>query len=167
MSNDIKLSPKYGLNPTIPICFWCGQEKDEVALMGKLGDSRKGEDIEAPKHCIVNYDPCDKCKELFDKGIHVIGVTNQPIVKGMYPMVDDGKQTLYPTGSMFVGTEDWAVRFLTVNQQETMIEDVLSKKVLLLPDELVVDMIKESKAKEMEVNIPEDLKEEVQSNEDN
>lgn len=167
MSNDIKLSPKYGVNPTIPICFWCGQEKNEVALMGKLGDSRKGEDIEAPRHCITNYDPCDKCKELFSKGIHVIGVTSQPIVQGMFPMVNDGQQTLYPTGSMFVGTEDWVTRFLTANQQEAMIEDVLAKKVLLLPDELVVDMIKEMKIKEMEVNIPEELKEEVQSNEHN
>ena len=33
MSNaGIKLSPKHGLNPTIPVCFWCGEERNEVAL---------------------------------------------------------------------------------------------------------------------------------------
>ena len=166
MNNSIKLSPKYGVNPTIPICFWCGQEKNEVALMGKIEDSRKKEDIEAPKHCIINYEPCDKCKELFAKGIHVIGVVNQPITEGMFPIVNDDKQTLYPTGSMFVATEDWAKRFLTANKQEKMIDDVLEKKVLLIPDEIVVSMIKEHKAVEMHVNIPEELKEEVSSNED-
>lgn len=32
--SGIKLSPKYGVNPTIPVCFWCGKEKNEIALMG-------------------------------------------------------------------------------------------------------------------------------------
>ena len=39
MSNaGIKLSPKHGLNPTIPVCFWCGEERNEVALLGHIGD---------------------------------------------------------------------------------------------------------------------------------
>lgn len=25
---EITLSPKYGVNPTIPVCFWCGEEKN-------------------------------------------------------------------------------------------------------------------------------------------
>ena len=49
MSNaGIKLSPKHGLNPTIPVCFWCGEERNEVALLGHIGDGRKHEDFEAP-----------------------------------------------------------------------------------------------------------------------
>ena len=36
MSKSIRLSPAHGVNPTIPICFWCGNEKNEIALMGKL-----------------------------------------------------------------------------------------------------------------------------------
>ena len=64
---DILLSPKHGLNPTIPICFWCGEEKNEIALMGRIGDARKGEDFEAPMHAVLDYEPCDKCRE---KNVH-------------------------------------------------------------------------------------------------
>lgn len=67
MSKRIKLSEKYGVNPTIPVCFWCGESKNEIALLGRLGDARKGEDIEAPKNMVLDYEPCDKCKEKFTK----------------------------------------------------------------------------------------------------
>jgi hypothetical protein len=30
----MRLHNEYGLNPTIPICFFCGESKDEVALLG-------------------------------------------------------------------------------------------------------------------------------------
>ena len=53
MSNaGIKLSPKHGLNPTIPVCFWCGEERNEVALLGRIGDGRKHEDFEAPRYMV-------------------------------------------------------------------------------------------------------------------
>lgn len=31
-SNNITLSPKYGVNPTIPVCFWCGESKAEAPI---------------------------------------------------------------------------------------------------------------------------------------
>lgn len=65
MSNaGIKLSPKHGLNPTIPVCFWCGEERNEVALLGHIGDGRKHEDFEAPMHMVIDYDAVRKmpCK---------------------------------------------------------------------------------------------------------
>ena len=36
--SGIKISPKYGVNPTIPVCFWCGKQKNEIALMGHMKD---------------------------------------------------------------------------------------------------------------------------------
>ena len=42
MRMALKLSPKHGLNPTISVCFWCGEEKDESALLGHIGNARKG-----------------------------------------------------------------------------------------------------------------------------
>ena len=48
--DDIKLSPKHGLNPTMPVCFWCGKEKNEVA------------------HILINkveYDPNSNTLELY------------------------------------------------------------------------------------------------------
>lgn len=85
--NGIRLSPNYGLNPTIPICFFCGQEKNEVALLGRMKDTRKvrtawgGEstiindnDVEAPRNIILNYEPCDACREKFKEGVLMIEV---------------------------------------------------------------------------------------------
>lgn len=92
MSDGIKLSKKYGLNPTIPICFWCGKERGEIALMGRIGDGRKHEDFEAPKQMVIDLDPCDECKKNMALGVTVIEATNTPndacgieMQKGAYP----------------------------------------------------------------------------------
>lgn len=158
MSKNIKLSPKHGLNPTIPVCFWCGKEKNEIALMGKINKK----DSKAPRRIITDYNPCNECKELFEKGIHVIGVVEEPVKEGMFPIISDGKVKLYPTGATFLATEDWAIRFLTANGHEEMIENVLEKKKIVLPNDFVVKAVKEFKAQKET-----DLTEEVDSNENN
>lgn len=73
---NIRISEKYGVNPTIPICFWCGREKNEIALLGKLPG-----DAEAPKSTwlVGDYEPCDACKELRGQGIDLIEVADHPI----------------------------------------------------------------------------------------
>lgn len=76
MAKSIPLSPKHGVNPCIPICFFCGKEKNEIALLGKLKN-----DAEASRSALFDYEPCDKCKELMSQGITMIGVTSQPIEK--------------------------------------------------------------------------------------
>ena len=97
MSKDIKLSPKHGLNPTIPVCFFCGKEKNEIALLGQIGDRRKGEDFEAPKKMILDYVPCEECQKKFAEGVLLIEVTTQPEYIGM-PIADNA----YPTGRYVV-----------------------------------------------------------------
>ena len=57
--DEIKLHPKYGLNPTIPVCMYCGEEMNEIAF---LGASYKEE---APKTMIMGIEPCEKCAEKF------------------------------------------------------------------------------------------------------
>lgn len=91
---DIRLSPKYGVNPTIPICFWCGEKKNEIALMGLIGDRRKGEDIEAPRNMILDYEPCDDCKEKMSLGVVCVEVSSEPRWKSQPSLSDDH----YPTG---------------------------------------------------------------------
>ena len=56
MSRSIRISEKHGVNPTIPICFYCGEDKNEVALLGKLHG-----DKEAPMRMWINgdYEPDD------------------------------------------------------------------------------------------------------------
>ena len=61
----IRLSPKYGANPSLVVCILCGKETGAIALLGKIGKGK--EDKEAPKH-ICDGSICDECKkELEDK----------------------------------------------------------------------------------------------------
>ena len=102
MSNDIRLSPKHGLNPTIPICAFCGKQKNEIALMGRIGDGRKGEDFEAPRNVILDYEPCDECKAQWEQGVAIIEVSRYPVTEGQPPIA----QGAYPTGRVAVVKEE-------------------------------------------------------------
>lgn len=74
MSKSIRISEKHGLNPCIPICPFCGQEKNELALLGYI----KG-DKEAPKSAILNLEPCDTCREnLEERRAAHTGITHMP-----------------------------------------------------------------------------------------
>ena len=97
MSNGIKLSPKHGLNPCIPICFFCQQDKNEIALLGHIGDKRKHEDIEAPRRALLDYEPCEECQKKFAEGVVLIEVTTSPEAVNM-PIAKDA----YPTGRYVV-----------------------------------------------------------------
>lgn len=66
---SILLSKKHGVNPAIPVCFFCGEEKNEVILAGKMKY-----DAEAPKHAVWDKKPCDKCRELMEMGVMLISV---------------------------------------------------------------------------------------------
>lgn len=102
--NDIRLSKKYGLNPTIPICFWCGKEKDEIALLGHIG--KRGEDIEAPTHMFLDYEPCGVCKLNMAKGVTVMECSNAMVFDEQPPFQDD----IYPTGRWCVIRQEAADR---------------------------------------------------------
>ena len=67
MSNmSIRLHPTHGLNPTLTVCWWCGKETGEIAL---LGAAYKGE---APHHMVVNHNPCHECEALQSRGVVMI-----------------------------------------------------------------------------------------------
>ena len=104
--NGIRLSPKYGLNPTIPVCFWCGKEKNEIALMGKIGDGRKGDDFEAPKYAVLDYEPCEKCQGLMSSGFTIMEVTDKPNKRTAVEMCKGA----YPTGRFSVIKNETAER---------------------------------------------------------
>ena len=55
----IRLSKNHGLNPAIPVCFFCFEQKNEIVLPGIL----KG-DVEAPRAAVWDRDPCDRCGEV-------------------------------------------------------------------------------------------------------
>lgn len=108
MSKGIKISPKHGLNPTIPVCFWCGKNKNEIVLLGKLKD-----DKEAPKNVVMDYEPCEKCAEMFSRGLHVIAATTSSI-EDRPPLSKVGDNFVYPTGAHIVLKFDAARELLNV-----------------------------------------------------
>ena len=135
MSNGIKLSKKYGVNPTIPICFWCGEMKNEVALLGKL----KG-DVEAPHSCILDYEPCDECKKNMSMGVTLIGTTKKPIREDLPPIRDNETETLYPTGQWLVVTKEAAKRYFSEVASE---EEIESAEKILVEQEFIDYLNKE------------------------
>lgn len=74
MSRGITFSPNHGVNPMIPICVWCGEEKNEIALLGKLPG-----DAEAPRSAVIDFEPCDTCAEHMAMGVIVIEVTEKQV----------------------------------------------------------------------------------------
>ena len=97
MAKNITLSPKHGLNPTIPVCAWCGEPKNEIALMGRIKTDKKGEDPQAPMHCILDYEPCDHCKEQWAMGVAVLEATVERPTPYRPPIQKQGEADIYPT----------------------------------------------------------------------
>jgi hypothetical protein len=82
---SIRLHPEFGVNPTIPICFWCQKEKHEVAM---LGAAYKGQ---APKNMLLDFEPCDSCAEQMAKGITIIEANrygNEPKYTGRWAVIN-------------------------------------------------------------------------------
>lgn len=112
MSKSIRISPKYGVNPCIPICAFCGQQKNEVALLGRLKH-----DAEAPGEAIINYEPCEQCIKNWSQGVALIRVTTVPPENGMPPFMKDNEKMLYLTGQYCVITPNAAKRIFDLDAQ--------------------------------------------------
>jgi len=74
--SGIRLHKEHCLNPSVNMCFWCGESK-EIILFGA---SIKGE---APREVMTNYDPCNKCAEKMALGVTLMEA--KEIQRGMYP----------------------------------------------------------------------------------
>lgn len=122
---SIRLSPNHGINPTMGICFFCGEETGTIALTGKLPN-----DEEAPRKTVLNYEPCDKCRAQFEKGIAFFGVTKTAL---------DNRPEIalnaYPTGSVIVLTED-NVRNAQFIKDEIK-DEIIETGHALIPEELL------------------------------
>lgn len=101
MSAGIKVSPKHGLNPTIPICFWCGKERGEIALLGKLPG-----DAEALKNVVLDYKPCDCCRTSMARGFTLMEATDRPNSRGLV----EAQTGVYPTGRFLVIKKEIALK---------------------------------------------------------
>lgn len=122
MSNSIRLSKKYGFNPSLATCFWCGQEKNELILYGKIGKGK--EDIEAPKKSVLDYGPCLECRKLWRLGVAVIEVASDPICESQKEI----QNGIYPTGKWCVMKEEAAERIFG--------ENAIENKILLVDNQI-------------------------------
>ena len=96
--SSIKVSKKHGLNPMIPVCFWCEKEKNEIVILGRLPG-----DQEAPMHAVMDYVPCDECMKKFEQGIHIIEVTSKRPEDNRPPLSKSPNgEDVYPTGRYIV-----------------------------------------------------------------
>lgn len=143
MSKGIKISPQHGLNPTIPVCMFCGKPKNEVALLGKIGG--RGEDIEAPRNMILDYEPCDECKKKIGDGILVIGVAPRN-GRNIMPIMND----LVPTGTWCAMTEEAVIRIFDMDGENAAMKDAVIKTRRLLVDNEILSDILDDFNKQME-----------------
>jgi hypothetical protein len=51
---------------------------------------------------------------------------------------------MYPTGSFFVASPQWVQAVLEQNGQGEIVEEVLKKQVLLMPEEIVAQIVNEA-----------------------
>lgn len=144
MSKSIPISPKHGVNPAIPRCFWCGQHKNEIALLGKLpGDAK------APDVVITNMEPCDTCRANMDKGITLLAVTKNPIFKNQQPAAQDENGTpLYYYPNYIVTTPE----FITRNWPPEIAQTVLEKRIGCMPKEEIEGLVQQMNQIAQEVN---------------
>jgi hypothetical protein len=94
---SIRLHRKYGLNPAIPVCFFCNKEKNEILLLGAACKE------EAPKHTCFDKEPCDECKKFMSMGVMLVSVRKADTLAD--------HENPYRTGRIAVVTQEAAQRW--------------------------------------------------------
>ena len=120
---SLRLHPEHGVNPTISMCFYCKGEKGEIVLMGRAYRGK------APMQMVMDYDPCEKCREQFDRGILFIEVNRSPNQEGQPPLYENGP---YPTRNYWVLTAEAARRL--VGDSDTGDKIMHERKALIDPE---------------------------------
>ena len=95
--SGIRLSEKHGVNPSMGICFYCGEDDGTIALPGRL----RG-DAEAPRRAVWSMEPCRKCKDWMKQGVMVIEATGDadaPCRTGrLWVLKDDAIKRIFNPG---------------------------------------------------------------------
>lgn len=118
MSKGVRLSHKHGLNPSMSLCFYCGETK-EIVLFGAAFP--KGE--EAPRQAVYDKEPCQKCQEYLQDGIMFIQVKDGEQAKG-----GASQENPYRTGPLCVIKEDAVRAFMN----GPLLQDVLKRRVCFI-----------------------------------
>ena len=85
--DEIRLSEKHGVNPSMSVCFWCGEDDGTILLLGKINRTIRGvSDPEAPRRMVASREPCADCQAKMVLGVTFIEVD---IVEGNEPSMDN------------------------------------------------------------------------------
>lgn len=100
----LRLSQKYGLNPTLLVCPVCGKDTG-IALLGANGGK------EAPKYS-KSPELCDECKEKYITIIEVESESNRKATgrRGFIPKEHVNIEC--PEGIAIMGTEEFTELFI-------------------------------------------------------
>jgi hypothetical protein len=115
---DIKLSPQHGINPAIPVCFFCNMPKAEIILAGKLPG-----DVEAPRNAVWDKQPCRRCQSIMEQAIILISIDEKLTKDSSNP---------YRTGGWLAIKEE-AVKRMGIQPQ--VVNSILRARVAFIPDE--------------------------------
>lgn len=115
MTKGIRLSEKYGVNPSMGQCSYCGGDDGTIALFGRLKN-----DAEAPRRAVVSKEPCPTCKGWMREGVMLVSVR-------------DGEtgENPYRTGRMAVVKDAAIARLVT---SPDLVADILKKRLAFIPD---------------------------------
>lgn len=124
--DGIRISEKHGVNPTLGVCAWCGEETGEIAMLGYLPG-----DVEAPKHTVLSYAPCEECKKKWEQGVAIIEVSRRPrhenqpeIVEGAYPT---GRLAVIDEKALSEGFKNGMKAFMWEDEFEESFGEVMRK----------------------------------------
>ena len=128
---SIRLSKKHGLQPTMPLCYYCGKAKGTIALLGHAGDALARaigrSDGEMPKEVWLpgDIDPCDSCAKI---GVGIVEVMDD--MDGM-----SSKQAAHKglTGNRWL-VKDSMIEQLMADDPEKLAE-VLQKRVVIITEQ--------------------------------
>jgi len=137
MKHDgIEINEEFGVNPTMSMCFFCGEEKGELVLFGAEGFKKLNEktgiyeSAQAPMKMVVDATPCQKCQEKWSIGITFLEMTEIEVISEM----KRGKPTKFekqmvPTGRLSVITEEAAIHMLSKSEEK---DEVLKRRIALM-----------------------------------
>ena len=119
---SIRLDKEHGLNPFIPNCFFCNEQKNEIVLLGAQGQRVTGhKDASQAGPLVLDHAPCQKCEDLMKQGILLISAK-------------DGEESdnPYRTGGWCVIKEDAFKKVFTGD----IVEKVMKCRFAFVPDEV-------------------------------
>jgi hypothetical protein len=121
-TNSLRISPKHGVNPSVGVCFWCGEDDGTVLLAGKMKSTEEDSDPEAPRRMCASLEPCKQCEENMALGITLMEATDEEISRVEGFSSSHAVRKPVPTGRWWVLKED-AIRRLV--QPPELVEHIL------------------------------------------